>query len=521
MISIDLVASGDLAPLHRRLGLLQLLRLGLTLAVSGAGLLVPGALGGRSPFSLVVLSLVYAGASGIIELLRRRAGFNSATLVNGLVLLDGLYLATVMSLTGGPQSPLSFLVLVHVIAVTLLLSFLTGLKTALWHALLLLAVSWLQRAGVVAELPSDGPDEAAVVRVLALLAVAISAAWFSSLNERELRRGKSELRALTVMAERMAANREPTQLVEALIEGVSSAFGFHRVAVVVNQKKIFRAFVRAAEGSPEVKEVASAASCDAVMGGRTELAPAVLRRKLDALREPLLCRALPDAVNVVIIPLVADGEPMGLLAAERGGGQKAHVTRRTVDLLSQFVTHATLALRAAALQAEVERLADTDGLTGLANRRVFQLALSRELALAERRGEACTLVLLDVDHFKAVNDTHGHQTGDEVLRRVGLAMAETARGTDVAARYGGEEFAVILPSCSTAEATAVAERFRAAVAAGAGQIPVTVSAGVATYPRDAGNDTSLVAAADQALYRAKHLGRDRTVRFRRTRHLVS
>ncbi|HUR18396.1 MAG TPA: GGDEF domain-containing protein [Acidimicrobiales bacterium] len=518
---VDREASDDLAPLHRRLGLLQVLRLGLTLAVSAAALLVPRSLGGRPGSSLLALSVVYGGATGGIEMVRRHGGLHNATFVNGLVLLDGLYLATVMSFTGGPQSPLSFLVLVHVIAVTLLLSFRSGLKIALWHALLLFTLSWLQRAGVVAELSSDGRDQAAVVRALALLAVAISAAWFSSLNERELRRGKAELRALTAMAERMAGTREPGHLVEALIDGVSAAFGFSRVAVIVNDKGIFRAFAGCGDGTPGVREVASGAACDGVVGRANRPGLAVLRRTLDGKRDPLLSGALPDAVNVVVIPLVVDGELVGVLAAERGGGLKAQVSRRTVDLLGQFATHAALALRAAALQAEVERLADTDGLTGLANRRVFQLALSRELALAGRRGEPCTLILLDVDHFKAVNDTYGHQAGDEVLRRVGVALADTARGTDVAARYGGEEFAVILPFCSTAEAGAVAERFRAAVAAGAGEIAVTVSAGVATYPRDARDETSLVAAADNALYRAKRTGRDRVVRFRRSRQMAT
>lgn len=521
MTHIDLVAPADVAPLSRRLGLLQLLRIGLAVAVCAAGLLVPGSLGGGQRSSLVVWSLMYAGVTGAIEVVRRRGGLHSATFVNGLVLLDGLYLAAAMSFSGGPQSPLSFLVLVHVIAVTLLLSFRTGLKTALWHALLLFAVSWLQRAGVVAELSSDGPDQASVVGALALLAVATSAAWFSSFNEGELRRGKAELRALAAMAQRMAATRDPAQLVEALIGGVSNAFDFARIAVVVNDRGIFRSFVGSRTGTGGVEQVAKAGSCDGVMGARTGPGRAVLTRALDPRRDPLLCAALPGAVNVVVIPLVVEGELVGALAAERGGGADAQVTRRTVDLLSQFAIHATLALRASALQAEVERLADTDGLTGLANRRVFQLALSRELALAQRRGKPCTLVLLDVDHFKAVNDTHGHQAGDEVLRRVGLAMAEAARGTDVAARYGGEEFAVILPECSPAEAAAVAERFRAAVATNAGPIPVTVSAGVATYPRDAGDGTSLIAAADHALYRAKRTGRDRVVRFRRPRRLVA
>ncbi|MDP9404704.1 MAG: GGDEF domain-containing protein [Actinomycetota bacterium] len=521
MTPIDLVAPAGLAPLHRRLELLQFLRVGLTLAVFVAAFLAPGSLGGHPGSSLLVVSLAYGGVAAALEVVRRRASARGAALASGLVLLDGVYLAVVMSFTGGPQSRMSFLVLVHVIAVTLLLSFRTGLKTALWHALLLFAVSWLQSAGVVAKLPSGGPDEAAAVRALALLAVAISAAWFSSVNERELQRGKAELRALAAMAARLAGTRERSEIVDALLDGVSQAFAFPRAALVVSDKGTYRAFVRAPGDDGGVTEVAEAPSCDGVVGARPESSVPILMRSLDPRRDPLLSHALPGAVNVVVIPLVVDGELLGVLAAERAGRPNAHVTRRTVDLLAQFATHATLALRAAALRAEVERLADTDGLTGLANRRVFQLALSRELALAQRRGEPCTLVLLDVDHFKAVNDTYGHQAGDDVLRRVGLALAQAARGTDVPARYGGEEFAVILPACSPVRARAVAERLRVAVVAGAGDVPVTLSAGVATYPHDAGDEVSLVAAADRALYRAKRTGRDRVVTFRRSRRLVS
>lgn len=512
-------AAADLAPLRRRLGLLQILRSGLTATITAAALVFPGWLGDRPVGSLLAASALYAAVTGAAELARRRSGIRSAALTTGLVLLDGIYLAVAMSMTGGAASPLSFLVLVHVIAVTLLLSFRSGLKTALWHALLLFAVAWLQLAEVVGEAPTGEPGDAAGVKALGLLAVAIAAAAFSSLNERELRRGKAELRALAAMAARLASSRDRSHLVDALLGGVSDAFGFPRAAVVVRDATCYRAFVRTPDGGGGVSEVADAPSCDGVLTTHGKSPAPVLVRSLDPVGDPLLSTAIPDARNVVVLPFVIEGEMFGALAVERAGGSGTQIARRTADLLAQFATHAALALKAAALQAEVLRLADTDGLTGLANRRVFQQALSRELTLAHRRGEPCTLVLLDVDHFKAVNDTHGHPAGDEVLRVVGRALLDTARGTDVAARYGGEEFALILPSCSAAEARVVAERFRTAVAADPGPVPVTVSAGVATYPQDAEGEASLIAAADHALYRAKRTGRDRVVRYRRPRRV--
>jgi diguanylate cyclase (GGDEF)-like protein len=127
------------------------------------------------------------------------------------------------------------------------------------------------------------------------------------------------------------------------------------------------------------------------------------------------------------------------------------------------------------------------------------------------------LVVLDVDHFKRVNDTYGHQAGDEVLRHVGEALGHVGRDTDLVARYGGEEFAVILPDTGLAEAVNVAERLRAAVAAFPGLVPVTASAGVAVLPGNANEAAELVQAADEALYEAKRSGRDRTCKSRRRR----
>ena len=511
----------DLAPLRQRLLLLQALRITLAVITAGAALLLPGPLGPRLGPGLAAVSVAYAAISTGLELARRRAALRTAGLVGGLILFDGVYLAVVMALTGGPQSVLSFLVLVHVIAVTLLLSFRSGLKAALWHALLLSLTSWLAQAGVVEARPGASPEQSAVLGALALLVVAVATAWFSSLNEGELRRGKAELRALAEMGGRMAGGRDRTELVQALLEGVAEGFGHQRAAVVVAdaEGRTATAYVLGQYGS--LDRAADGAAGDVVVRhslGIVEGAAAIdplLLRALDP--DHLLATALPGATNVMVAPLVVEGWPIGALAVERGGGRRTRVTARTVDLLGQFAAHGALALRAAALQTEVERLARTDGLTGLANRRSFEATLGRELAQALRRGEPCGLIVLDVDHFKAVNDTFGHQAGDEVLAQVACALGGAARTTDFVARYGGEEFAVVLPACAGAEAMAVAERLRVAVAAQAGPVAVTVSAGVAVFPADGANASSLVAAADTALYKAKRQGRDRAVRFRRPR----
>ena len=160
--------------------------------------------------------------------------------------------------------------------------------------------------------------------------------------------------------------------------------------------------------------------------------------------------------------------------------------------------------------ARTARLATRDPLTGLANRRLFDETLPRELARAARRGQPVALVALDVDEFKHVNDEHGHPVGDAILRRIGQALACRVKASDLAARVGGDEFLVILPDCSLGAATRVAERLRMAASTDS-PLPVTLSAGVAAAPQDGWNPAELLGAADAALYAAKAGGRARTV----------
>ena len=167
-------------------------------------------------------------------------------------------------------------------------------------------------------------------------------------------------------------------------------------------------------------------------------------------------------------------------------------------------------------QIALEQLATRDGLTGLANRRCFDDTLHAEWARALRQRQPLSLLMVDVDNFKAYNDANGHLGGDECLKRIATAVASEMRANDLVARYGGEEFAVVLPNQSLKGAAIVAERIRGRVEqlrlanrlAPNGRI--TVSIGAATAIAGPDNDASaLVAIADAALYRAKHLGRNR------------
>ena len=169
----------------------------------------------------------------------------------------------------------------------------------------------------------------------------------------------------------------------------------------------------------------------------------------------------------------------------------------------------------AQLNARLEELSQTDALTGLHNRYYFDRRIEHEVERARRYGSPLAVVMIDIDHFKRVNDGHGHPFGDLVLRGVAQALKRVLRNVDSLARYGGEELVAVLPETPRSEALAVAERLRQAVEAerfesGGQRVPVTISLGVASGPPPVvENPHEILKLADEALYRAKESGRNR------------
>ena len=185
---------------------------------------------------------------------------------------------------------------------------------------------------------------------------------------------------------------------------------------------------------------------------------------------------------------------------DTGGGE--------VGALTTVFNHMVRRLREG--REELQRLSVTDGLTGLTNHRSMMQRLKEETLRAERNKRPFSIIMADVDHFKAFNDTFGHPAGDEVLKRVAALLRESTRTIDCVARYGGEEFAIVLPETEGAGALEVAERMRKRVEAEPfAKRAITLSIGIAEFPRDGRSLESLVAAADRALYRAKGGGRNR------------
>jgi diguanylate cyclase (GGDEF)-like protein len=215
---------------------------------------------------------------------------------------------------------------------------------------------------------------------------------------------------------------------------------------------------------------------------------------------------------LVAVPVTNGSTAIGVIECRRPrrvGRSATSVRARDLACLRDLGAALGVALSRAELIDALSRASATDPLTGLANRRSFDAGLARELAGIRRHGRPVSLCLLDVDHFKRYNDTHGHLAGDQALVLVASVLRSELRGLDLAARYGGEEFVLLLPDTDLDAAAGVAERIRSAVAdLPAPGSPLTVSIGVAAATEGCFPD-ALIATADEALYAAKEGGRNR------------
>jgi diguanylate cyclase (GGDEF)-like protein len=216
------------------------------------------------------------------------------------------------------------------------------------------------------------------------------------------------------------------------------------------------------------------------------------------------------------VPLVTHDELVGLVHIE-GMAREAGVREEQEQLAVTVAEQLALALGNARLRESLRRQSVLDPLTGLFNRRYFDETLRRELARSRRMASPLSLLVLDVDHFKRVNDGFGHAAGDAVLRAIAQLVRQSIRDCDVACRYGGEELVILMPDCAQTDAARRAESLRADIAGappmndGAGPDTITASFGVAEYPLHGADADALFLAADQAMYRAKREGRNRVV----------
>jgi diguanylate cyclase (GGDEF)-like protein len=512
-------ARADVVSLDERLLYLRVLRAVLGGATVLVAALLPGEL--RTPFlNICLLALGYLALCLLAEAAWRLMRRRGLWLFGGLLMLDGVYLAAASYLTGGTSGSVRYLVLVHLGAVTLLASYRTGVKLALWHSLLQLCAFYASRAGILHGQADTAEWFRIIAFIFALWTLTLTIATLAAVNERELRRRRYELEQLAQMGRALEDANDPLSVGDVLLDTLADTFNFERMALF-----------EVVDDSPRLltcRGLLDALVADFRIGDMSVLQAADLRRETLLVREldpevdPWLAAIMPDARNIAVVPLVADAV-VGVLVAETGQGAGSRIERRIVATTERFAGHAAMAIRNANLLERMQQMAVTDGLTELANRRSFDRSLERELTRANRTDGRLSVVLLDIDHFKLLNDTHGHVVGDAVLRQVAAALRDCGREYDTVARYGGEEFAAVLPGCSSALALQVAERLRRAVEEAGSDVPVTASAGVATYPYDGVDAGSLLQAADQALYASKRSGRNtvRSAEQARAAHTVA
>ncbi|HZI09935.1 MAG TPA: diguanylate cyclase [Myxococcus sp.] len=265
--------------------------------------------------------------------------------------------------------------------------------------------------------------------------------------------------------------------------------------------------LRVAPLGPEVPKLAREAALVVLCPG-PEPAPtlALLRQLVTEPDEP----GTPVVVLAPAVDRATRLEALGLgIEVISDPWDDAELRARVLKSLREHARRVALASRL----GELQRLSVTDGLTGVHNHRHFQHRLREEFRRAQRYDDALSLILLDLDHFKRVNDTHGHTVGDAVLREVAAALTRSIRETDLVARYGGEEFALLLPRTHLTGALTVAERVQRELRAlrpAEEALRVTASLGVSSLPhRSVLSPEQLLLTADQALLRAKEEGRDR------------
>jgi diguanylate cyclase (GGDEF)-like protein len=233
----------------------------------------------------------------------------------------------------------------------------------------------------------------------------------------------------------------------------------------------------------------------------------------------------PRAVHgCLVVPIVSERITIGCVAmTSTKAGIYGFDHQRLIDRLVRL---AAVGIQNARLHTKTLELADTDSMTGLLTNRAYQERLETEFRKTRTARQSLSLLILDVDYFKRVNDTYGHPQGDDLLRKVGEVIRQHARKVDICCRYGGDEFVVLMPETIKAEAAMVAARLRQAIEemefiVDHKVVRITASIGVAGYPQDVSDKAALVQAADTAMYAAKHSGRNNVMLAGRTDSMLS
>lgn len=325
----------------------------------------------------------------------------------------------------------------------------------------------------------------------------------------EVQARMQELSALYEVGKTLIQTLDMEELLEKVLHIVQETFRFEHCAILLVDERTSELRITAQRGYDE--GVVQSFRADLQDWGITATAartgqPMYVR---DVEQDPRYIRGIAGGRSELALPLKIGEEVLGILDIE--SPKTDAFSQEEIHALELFATQVALALDKARLFRKVRDQALTDGLTGLLNQRAFHDRLHGEVGRSQRTGHPFSLVLVDMDNLKEINDTRGHLAGNRALCAVAEALRSHAREMDQGARYGGDEFAMILPEADRSQAVAAAERLRKALEAihleDVG--PMTASFGVATYPEDAEDPARLIVLADRAMYEAKRRGRNR------------
>ncbi|HUP54419.1 MAG TPA: sensor domain-containing diguanylate cyclase [Methylomirabilota bacterium] len=323
-------------------------------------------------------------------------------------------------------------------------------------------------------------------------------------------RSRTEAESFARILSGLSRSVSPDAIVDAIVEELGEATMADHIVVVRRRRGTHLLEARLVSSRPGIPNHTTLLPSTDLDEATSEGRPPRPREAADRIAQRV--RAVYGLTNPLAAPLTAeDGVVGAIVLSRRVGGPWTDATQR---ILAGAAVEASAALARAYSHRAAQAQASTDALTGLPNRRYFEEFVSL-LAQRRRAGDAVGILMVDIDKFKVLNDTHGHATGDEVLRKVAGAIVSAVREDDVPARFGGEEFIVLLRNPDPGVAVEVGERIRASVRgldlARLGVSSVSVSVGVAVADGPDEPIDELIETADRALFRAKRGGRDRVV----------
>lgn len=377
-----------------------------------------------------------------------------------------------------------------------------------------LAVPLLVRNQVVGVLDcqSDQPGffDADTIDLLTLFSTQASIALQNAQLYSEERKRARQLEAINALSRNTTAVLDLDELLEKSCATILEAFPVDHIAILLldNQTLVLRAHRgRLTVLIPPGGEIAPGTGLTqrAVQSGRP-----VIENDVSAIAGYI--PGFSETRSEMCLPLVTLGETIGVLTLE--SATPGAFTPNDVQPLESVADICAAAIQNARYFERMRQMAYVDGLTGIFNRRYFEMRISEEIERARRYENDLSLVMVDIDHFKRLNDEFGHLLGDEVLRQVSNLFGLNLRKSDIVCRYGGEEFVVLMPQTPVDQAGSATDKLRKTVEnwtfPGVAR-PVTISAGVAAFPADGDDRDALVEAADRALYAAKQGGRNRVV----------